>query len=80
MTVIIAALIAAGASIIVAILTLKQNSKINETHKQVSENSHKNSQPTILDLIADVREEQRETNKRVGRIEEFIFSQAKEGK
>lgn len=62
MTAIAVALIAAVSSIIVAVMTAKQNHKINETHKQVAENSHKNEKPTILDLIADVRDEQRRTN------------------
>lgn len=67
MTGIIAALIAAAASIVVAVLTLKQGSKINETHKQVSQNSHANDKPTVLDLISELRDEQRETNKALRR-------------
>lgn len=63
MTTIVVALIAAAASIIAAAITAKQGKKITETHKQVSENSHKNDKPTVLDLIAEVREEQRETNR-----------------
>jgi flagellar basal body-associated protein FliL len=52
------ALIAAASSIIVAIMTAKQNGKINETHKQVTVNSHSSANPTVLDLISDVKEEQ----------------------
>lgn len=62
MTAILVALIAASASILVAVMTAKQNGKINETHKQVSENSHKNDKPTVLDLISELRDEQRRTN------------------
>lgn len=80
MTAIVVALIAAVASIVAAAITAKQDRKISETWRQVNENTHKNDQPTVLDLISEMRDEQRETNKRVGRIEEYIFSQAKEGK
>lgn len=59
---IVAALIAAAAAIAAAVITKKQDGKINETHKQVSENSHKNEKPTVLDLIAELRDEQRRTN------------------
>lgn len=62
MTVIVAALIAAAAAIIAAIIPLTQSKWIKETHKQVSENSHKNDKPTVLDLIAELRDEQRRTN------------------
>lgn len=43
----------------------KMGKKVNETHKQVSENSHKNEKPTVLDLIAELRDEQRVTNRLV---------------
>lgn len=59
---IVVALIAAIAAIASAVIAKKQDGKINETHKQVSENSHKNEKPTVLDLIAEVRDEQRRTN------------------
>lgn len=59
---IVAALIAAAAAIVAAVITRKQNWKIDETHKQVSENSHKNEKPTVLDLISELRDEQRRTN------------------
>lgn len=70
MTAIVAALIAALAAITSAVITAKQNFKINETHKQVSENSHKNSPPTVLDLLSDVKDEQARTN---ARLEEHIY-------
>lgn len=60
---IVAALIAAIASLATAALTAAMGKKISETHKQVSENSHKNDKPTVLDLIAEVREEQKATNR-----------------
>jgi len=57
-----AALIAAAASITTAWMKGRQGKQIKEIHKQVSENSHKNDKPTVLDLIAEVREEQKATN------------------
>jgi flagellar motor component MotA len=57
-----AAIIAAVASLASAGITAKQNKAIKETHKQVSENSHKNDKPTVLDLISELRDEQRRTN------------------
>lgn len=60
--VIIAAIIAAAAAIASAVVTARQDKRIRETHKQVSENSHKNEKPTVLDLISELRDEQRRTN------------------
>lgn len=55
-----AAIIAAVASLATTLIKERnQGKKIKEIHKQVSENSHANDKPTVLDLIADVREEQR---------------------
>lgn len=45
-----------------AIVTAVFGKKLNETHKQVTQNSHQNDRPTVLDLISEVRDEQRETN------------------
>lgn len=59
---VVLALIAAGGAVMAAYVSSRQTKKINETHKQVSENSHKNEKPTVLDLIADLRDEQRRTN------------------
>lgn len=56
-----AALIAAMAAVTAAWITAAQGRKITETHKQVSENSHRNDKPTVLDLISELRDEQRET-------------------
>lgn len=58
---IVGALIAAVAAIAAAWITAAQGRKISETHKQVSENSHRNDKPTVLDLISEMRDEQRET-------------------
>lgn len=55
------ALIASVTAILVAIIA-RDRKKVAETHKQVSQNSHQNEKPTILDLIADLRDEQRRTN------------------
>lgn len=57
-----AAIIAALASLVSAVITARQGKQIKETHKQVSENSHKNEKPTVLDLISELRDEQRRTN------------------
>lgn len=35
-------------------------SKVDETHKQVTVNHHSSEQPTLLDLMDDIREETRE--------------------
>lgn len=43
-------------------VSARQGKKISETHKQVSENSHRNAKPTILDVLSDVQAEQRRTN------------------
>lgn len=73
----IVAIIAACTSLTVAIMTIRQNVKINETHKQVSQNSHKNDKPTVLDLIAEVREEQRATNQLIVRHIEWHLDEEK---
>lgn len=65
MTAIFVACIAALASIISAVIAKKQNKKIDETHKQVTVNSHSSDTPTVLDLINDLRDEVRDTNKLV---------------
>jgi hypothetical protein len=36
-------------------LTMRQNRKLNETHKQVTVNHHSSTHPTVLDRIDDVR-------------------------
>lgn len=74
---IVCTLIAAIAAITAAWVSAIQGRKISETHKQVSENSHQNDKPTVLDLISELRDAQRDTNNRVGRIEEYIFSKEK---
>lgn len=59
--IVLAALIAAGASIVTAVLQLvtrreQKNitNKVDETHKQVTVNSHKSEQPTLLDKLDDL--------------------------
>lgn len=63
MEAIVVALIAAFSAIASACISLKQNKKINETHKQVTVNGGTSSTPTVLDLLAEVRNEVRETNR-----------------
>lgn len=60
---IIAAAIAAVALIVSTLIPLKYGKKISETHKQVSVNSHASDKPTVLDLISEVRDAQRDTNR-----------------
>lgn len=63
MTEIVVAVIGALAAITAACISQKQSKKIAHIRKQVSENSHFNDPPTVLDLISDLRNEQRETNR-----------------
>lgn len=65
MEAIIVAAIAAIGSVVSVYLTKRQDKKINETHKQVTVNSHSSATPTVLDLIAEVRDEQKRTNDRI---------------
>lgn len=67
-----AAGIAAIASIIVAWLTLRQNSKINATHATLTVNSHKSADPTVLDRIDMLSHQVSDLTTRVTRIEEKI--------
>lgn len=53
---IIVAAIAAIASIVSAMISVRQRGKVNETHKQVTVNHHSSMKPTVLDHIDDVRQ------------------------
>lgn len=52
--------------------------QVAETHKQVTENHHGNEQPTILDLLADLRDDLREDIKGVGkRLDDHLLLASK---
>lgn len=61
---IVCAMISALAAVLVAIITTRNNRKINETHKQVTKNGGHNSPPTVLDKLHDIKEEIREVKER----------------
>ena len=52
---VLAATVAAVASVIVAAITVGQRKKVEETHKQVTVNHHSSQEPTVLDRIDDVK-------------------------
>lgn len=60
---VIVAIIGAVALITSTVIQVRNGKKISETHKQVSVNSHSSEKPTVLDLISELRDEQRDTNR-----------------
>lgn len=62
MTAIIAATVAALASIIVAYIQVKDRSKIRDIYRETNENSHKNESPTLKDLLDEVITNQKDTH------------------
>lgn len=67
MTAIIAACVAAMASIIVAYMQVKDRGKVRDIHRETTENSHKNETPTIKDVLDDIQKSQRETHELIVR-------------
>jgi hypothetical protein len=57
MAVVLAACVTAIASVCVAFITRHHGRKIHETHKQVTVNGGLNDPPTILDKLADIKDE-----------------------
>lgn len=66
MVAITVAVIAAISSVITAVVTVRLGPKVRHTHKQVTENHHSNEQPTILDLLSDLRSEMRSGHQALG--------------
>lgn len=67
-TVIVAG-IAALTGMLTTVLQYLQGQKISATHKQVSENSHKNDPPTVIDHLGDIKAQLTKLDKRVSRLE-----------
>lgn len=61
--VVLAATIAAVPATIAAVASVRNGRVGRRTHHQVSANSHKSATPTVLDLIAEVRDAQVATHK-----------------
>lgn len=59
---IIAAAIAAFASVVSALIATWDHSKVKETHKQVTQNGGVSNPPTVLDKLARIEETQKATN------------------
>jgi hypothetical protein len=57
--VVIAACIAAIASIVNTLIGLYDRRKVKETHVAVTQNGGKNSPPTVLDKLSDIKSEVR---------------------
>lgn len=55
--VVIAAVIAAAASIWVAYINTKDRGKANEVHRALTVNHHSSQNPTVLDLLSDIKAE-----------------------
>ncbi len=49
-----AAAVSSVGIIVVGLLQLRTHKKVNETHHQVTANSHKSKEPTILDRLDDL--------------------------
>lgn len=67
MTTIIAASLAAMASIIVAYIQVRDRSKFHEMHRQTTVNHHSSENPTIKDTLDDIQKSQKETHELIVR-------------
>lgn len=73
MALVIAATIAALASVLVAYIQVKDRSKFKEIHRETTVNHHSSSAPTIKDMLDDIKATQKETRDLIVRHIEWHY-------